>query len=126
MTAITTARRGGSRFAPAARMEWIKLRSLRGTGWALAAAAAAVIAIAVVVGLREPAHPTAAQLARYDPTETGFAGLALAQVAAGVLGVLVMTGEYSSGPWSRCCSRCRWCWPRCPPRCPARPSGSCR
>jgi ABC-2 type transport system permease protein len=100
MTAITAsrARRGdGYGFGQAARMEWIKLRTLRSPRWTLAVVAVAMIVIGVAVGAHQPAHPTAAQLAGNDPTENGLAGLAFAQLAVGALGVLVMTGEYSSG-----------------------------
>src|SRR6202453_5384011 len=35
--------------------------------------------------------------ARFAPTSAGFAGLALGQLAFGVLGVLIITSEFSSG-----------------------------
>ncbi|HEY2443279.1 MAG TPA: hypothetical protein VGI31_09115 [Streptosporangiaceae bacterium] len=111
MTAITTdSRRGahrsgrdgrdgrdGYRFGQVARMEWIKLRSQRGAGWTLAGTAAAMIALGVLIGIHQSAHLSAAARADYDPTGNGFAGLAFGELAIGVLGVLLMTSEYSSG-----------------------------
>ena len=106
MTAVATTSRGrggvragraGYRFSDVIRMEWIKLRSQRGMTWTLAATAVAMIGIGVAVGAHMPAHPTRSQVADYDLTNSGLAGLAFAQLAVGVLGALVMTGEYSSG-----------------------------
>ena len=53
MTAIATLRNpaGHYRFPQAARMEWIKLRSLRSTWWTLAVTAAAATGIGIAVGL---------------------------------------------------------------------------
>ncbi|HLX47772.1 MAG TPA: hypothetical protein VKS82_05530 [Streptosporangiaceae bacterium] len=97
MTAITAshARRasGGYRFRHVASMEWIKLRSQRYPLWTLAAMSALMIGIGVLTGHNAPRH----NLSGYDPTNAGLAGLAIAQLVVGVLGVLMMTGEYSSG-----------------------------
>jgi ABC-2 type transport system permease protein len=43
------------------------------------------------------AQLSAADKASFDPTEDGYAGLGVAQLAAGVLGILAATGEYASG-----------------------------
>lgn len=82
--------RGHYGFAQAARMEWIKLRSLRSTWWTLAVTAAAAVGLAVAVGLNTE-NPTG------DLTNNALAGIAPGLLFAGVLGVLVMTAEYSSG-----------------------------
>ena len=50
-TAPTRVPRGRYGLAQAARMEWIKLRSLRSTWWALAVTAAGTVGIGVAVGL---------------------------------------------------------------------------
>jgi hypothetical protein len=71
-------------------MEWIKLRSLRSTWWALALAVAGGIGIAVAVGVNT-------KDAAADLTNNALAGISLGLLLIGVLGVLVMTGEYSSG-----------------------------
>lgn len=81
-------------------MEWIKLRSLRSTAWILIILVAGVIGIGILVLSFYPshwAHMTAAQRASFDPTNDGFTGIVLGQLAAGILGVLAITGEYSSG-----------------------------
>ena len=75
------------------RMEWRKLRSVRSTWWTLAVFAAGMVGLAILVGLKAPAHPGA----DYDPTEDGFAGLAIGQLALGTLGVLALSTEFTSG-----------------------------
>jgi ABC-2 type transport system permease protein len=86
----TAATRDRYRFSHAARMEWIKLRSLRSTWWVLAVTVAGAIAIAVAVGVNT-------RDAAADLTNNALAGISLGLLVIGVLGVLVMTGEYSSG-----------------------------
>ena len=73
-----------------ARMEWIKLRSLRSTWWTLAVTVAATVGIGAAVGAnsRDPAA---------DLTNNALAGVVPGLLLAGVLGVLTMTGEYTSG-----------------------------
>ena len=89
-TAIGRVPHGHYRFAQALRMEWIKLRSLRSTWWALGVTVASAIGVAVAVGVNT--KDTAADL-----TNNALAGIALGLLLTGVLGVLAMTGEYSSG-----------------------------
>jgi ABC-2 type transport system permease protein len=89
-TAITRMPRGRYGFSHAARMEWIKLRSLRSTWWALAATVAGAVGIAVAVGVNT-------ENAAADLTNNALAGISLGLLLTGVLGVLLMTGEYSSG-----------------------------
>jgi hypothetical protein len=88
---------GHYRFRQVARMEWIKLRSLRSTTWILLATLAGMIGIGILVMANTRAPVTAADKASFDPTNNVLAGVALGQLMIGVLGVLVMTGEYSSG-----------------------------
>lgn len=92
MTAIVASRvpRGHYRFAQAAKMEWIKLRSLRSTWWTLAITAAAAVGLGIAVGLNT-------RNASADLTNNVLAGIAPGLLFAGVLGVLAMTAEYSSG-----------------------------
>jgi ABC-2 type transport system permease protein len=88
------------RFADAARMEFRKLRTLRSTFWIAVATAVVMVGVAILVLSYYPAHwanLSATQRAQFDPTNMGFAGLAFAQLAIGVAGVLTMTAEYSSG-----------------------------
>jgi ABC-2 type transport system permease protein len=74
----------------AARMEWIKLRSLRSTWWTLAVTAAGTAGIGVAVGLN-------ARDGSGDLINNALAGVVPGLLLAGVLGVLTMTSEYSSG-----------------------------
>jgi ABC-2 type transport system permease protein len=87
---MTTMARDRVRFPQAARMEWIKLRSLRSTWWVLALTVAGAAGIAVAVGVNT-------EDAAADLTNNALAGIALGLLLVGVLGVLAMTGEYSSG-----------------------------
>jgi hypothetical protein len=73
------------------KMEWLKIRSVRSTAWTLLVFAAGMIGVAILVLSRR--H----QSATFDPTNAGFAGLAIGQLAVGVLGVLTVTSEFSSG-----------------------------
>lgn len=86
----------GYGFRNAARMEWIKLRSLRSTFWALLLVVVSMVAIGVVTMANTKA-PSADKAAAFDPTNNVLAGVAVGQLLIGVLGVLVVTGEYSSG-----------------------------
>ncbi len=88
--ATLTSRTGRYGFADVARMEWIKLRSLRSTWWSLAVTMAGAIGIAITVGVNT-------KNASGDLTNNALAGIALGLLVIGVLGVLTMTGEYSSG-----------------------------
>ncbi|MFG3254746.1 ABC transporter permease subunit [Streptomyces sp. NPDC048172] len=83
--------------AQAARMEWIKLSSLRSTGWALLLTVVGMVTIGVVTmaNTEPPGSPSARET--FDPTNNVMAGVALGQLLVGALGVLLMTGEYSSG-----------------------------
>jgi hypothetical protein len=81
---------GHYRFGDVARMEWIKLRSLRSTWWTLVLTAVGAIGIAVAVGINT-------RNAHGDLTNNALAGIAPGLLFAGVLGALVMTSEYTSG-----------------------------
>jgi len=95
-TADTT--RPGYGFRSTARMEWLKLRSVRSTSWTLLVFAAGMIGLSVLVMIHQHwATMSAQDRASFDPTENSFAGLAIGQLALGVLGVLVITAEFSSG-----------------------------
>ncbi|MBV8078768.1 MAG: ABC transporter permease [Actinobacteria bacterium] len=80
--------------------EWTKLRSLRSTMWSLFAA--------VVLGIGLPClfaavtsshwnHMSPHEQANRHPLDIALAGVNIAQLAIGVLGVLVISGEYSTG-----------------------------
>ena len=78
-------------FRTVAQMEWLKLRSVRSTWWTLLVFAAGMVGLAILV-MRGQQHS-----ASFDPTNDSFAGLAIGQLALGVLGVLAVTSEFSSG-----------------------------
>lgn len=83
-----------------ARSEWLKFWSLRSSYITLGAAVVGMIAFGVlfsaVTANRWPVMHAAARL-RFDATDTSVRGFALAQLIVGVLGVLIVTGEYSTG-----------------------------
>jgi ABC-2 type transport system permease protein len=81
---------GHYRFRHVTRMEWIKLRSLRSTWWTLVITASGAVAMAVVIGFNTKNRSG-------DLTSNALAGMVPGLLLTGVLGVLVMTGEYSSG-----------------------------
>jgi ABC-2 type transport system permease protein len=77
-------------FPNVARMEWIKLRSLRSTRWTLALTPAGAVGIAVAVGVNT-------NNASGDLTNNALAGIAPGLLLTGLLGVLAMSSEYTSG-----------------------------
>lgn len=81
---------GHYRFRHVARMEWIKLRTLRSTWWTLALTVAGATAMAIVIGINT-------RNAAGDLTNNALAGIVPGLLLAGVLGVLTMTSEYTSG-----------------------------
>jgi ABC-2 type transport system permease protein len=78
------------------RSEWTKLRSLPSTIWCLAATATLVVAVGLAYATLRVARPPA-DPSTFDPAAVSLAGVQLAQLAIGVLGVLLMTGEYATG-----------------------------
>ena len=98
--ATTRGPRGHYGFTNVARMEWIKLRSLRSTRWGFAILAVSTIGFAILVlsiASSHWAHMSAADKASFDPTNQGFTGLIIGQLVVAVLGVLTITSEFSSG-----------------------------
>jgi len=108
MTAIDTPRLGEHRLqAPrggavraALASEATKLRSVRSTVWTLVVAVVATVGIGALI--------TTARVSRWselspherltlDPTTISLRGVFLAQLAIGVLGVLVISSEYTTG-----------------------------
>jgi ABC-2 type transport system permease protein len=81
-------------FAGALRSEFTKIRSVRSTYWTLLAM------FVVVVGFGALASAGAAHGPHgpyFDPTRQSLAGLYIGQLIIGVLGVLTITSEYSTG-----------------------------
>lgn len=82
------------------RSEWTKLWSLRSTRWSLLAAVVAMAGLGMLVAAVQMGHWTQmdpGERARFDAIDSGVGGYHLAQLAIGVLGVLVISGEYSTG-----------------------------
>ena len=82
------------------RSEWTKLRSVRSTRWSLLAAVGFTLglaAIACAVVTHHWPHMSLQDRRDFHPLEPNLAGVQIAQLALGVLGVLVMTAEYSTG-----------------------------
>ena len=82
---------GRYRFRHVARMEWVKLASLRSTWATLGITIAAAVGIAVLAAAGTKAPPS------QDPTNTMMTGMFAGVLLAGVLGVLAVTSEYASG-----------------------------
>jgi ABC-type transport system involved in multi-copper enzyme maturation permease subunit len=82
------------------RSEWIKLRTLRSTFTTLLAAMVALIGLGALfcsfTASRWP-HMSVRERADFDPSLTSLRGYFLAQLAVGVLGVLMISGEYATG-----------------------------
>jgi ABC-type transport system involved in multi-copper enzyme maturation permease subunit len=80
----------------AIRAEWTKLVSLRSTRWTLLVTAAGTLLVTFLAA-RGALHHSAFWYQGFDPTNQSLAGLAVASLAIGVLGVLVVSGEYGTG-----------------------------
>jgi ABC-2 type transport system permease protein len=76
------------------RAEWFKLRSLRSTTWTLLATVLGSLAVTVLATSSVQRHGASMG---FDPTNHSLTGLALGSLTIGVLGVLAITAEYSSG-----------------------------
>jgi ABC-2 type transport system permease protein len=80
--------------------EWTKLRSLRSTLWSLFAAILLTILLPVLFAAITSSHwgsMSPHERADRHPLDIALAGVNLSQLAIAVLGVLVITGEYSTG-----------------------------
>jgi ABC-2 type transport system permease protein len=86
--------------ARVALSEWTKFVSLRSTRWSLGVGMLLTIALPIVfaaVTASHWAHMSAAERASRHPLDIALAGVNVAQLAIAVLGVLVISGEYSTG-----------------------------
>ena len=82
------------------RSEWTKLRSVPSTSWTLLVAAVATIglgALFCVIYVSRYGKPSPFHRVTFDPTSYSLSGIMLAQLAVAVLGVLVISSEYSTG-----------------------------
>ena len=90
------------RVTPAAvlRSEWIKLRSLRSTRWSLLAATVSMAglgALVAAVQMNRWTHLEAHDRLTYNSLDPAVGGWHLAMLAVGVLGVMIISGEYTTG-----------------------------
>jgi ABC-2 type transport system permease protein len=82
------------------RSEWTKLHSLRSTRWSMGVAFVLTIVLPVLFALVTVSHwdhMSPHDRADRHPLDIATAGVNLSQLAIAVLGVLVITGEYSTG-----------------------------
>jgi ABC-2 type transport system permease protein len=80
--------------------EWTKFRSLRSTVWTLLTAVVLSIGIGALfsaVSASQYHTFSAGDRASFNPISTSLNGMLFAQLAIGVLGVLLISGEYSTG-----------------------------
>jgi ABC-2 type transport system permease protein len=89
-----------STFGDVLRSEWVKLRSVRSTFWALTVTVVLGIALGAVISAvtaHAYAKSSVSGKLSWDPTGVSQSGVAIASVAIVVLGVLCISSEYSSG-----------------------------
>lgn len=81
------------------RSEWTKLRTQPAALWALSVTVVLTVAAGILYSLLRVARPPhgAAAISAFDPVAVSLSGVQLAQIAVGVLGVLLITSEYASG-----------------------------
>jgi len=86
---------GQANFAGALRSEFTKIRSVRSTYWTLLTLVAVTVGFGALAswGVATHGHPGPG----FDPTQRSLGGLYISQLIIGVLGVLVITAEYSTG-----------------------------
>ena len=84
----------------AIRAEATKLRSVRSTVWTLLATVGLAVGFGALIGASQMSswnNLDPAERLRFDPTSFSLSGLFLAQLAVGVLGVLMISSEYATG-----------------------------
>jgi ABC-2 type transport system permease protein len=79
------------------RSEARKLHTVRSTWWILLAGFTFTVATAALLGALVPAHLSISQKTTIDSVRVSLGGLHLSQITAGLLGVLAITSEYSTG-----------------------------
>ncbi len=87
-------------FGGVLRSEWTKLRSLRSTRWSLLVAFIAMAGLGPLIAAVTMAHWNSlspVERATFNPIDRSLGGYRLAQLAIGVLGVMVISGEYTTG-----------------------------
>lgn len=80
--------------------EWTKLRSVRSAVWTLLATVGLAVGFSALIGasqMRSWDNLDPAEQLRFDPTSFSLSGLFMAQLAIGVLGVQLVSSEYTTG-----------------------------
>ena len=98
--ARTAVVRGRVTQARVIRSEWTKLWSLRSTRWTLLVAIIGMVGLGPLIAtvqMNRWNHLDPGDRLHFNPINTGLGGYHFAQLAIGVLGVLVLSGEYSTG-----------------------------
>ncbi|HEY2052851.1 MAG TPA: hypothetical protein VGH14_02840 [Solirubrobacterales bacterium] len=87
-------------FANVFSSEWSKLWSLRSTRWSIIAAVISMVALGIIIAAVQMgrwSHLSLTERQGIHPIDLSLGGFSLAQLAIGVLGVLVISGEYTTG-----------------------------
>ena len=86
-------------FFDAIRSEWTKLTTVRSTFWSFVVAAALGVGLGALISWAGAnRYSKDAELHfRWNPTDHSLRSLTIAQLAFAVLGVLIISGEYSTG-----------------------------
>lgn len=85
------------RFSDTVRSEWTKFRSVRSTPISLLIGIVLAIGVGALISNVRATNYHQAVHAVWDPTTISLRGVMVAQLAIAVLGVLVITSEYSTG-----------------------------
>ncbi|MEM7286467.1 MAG: ABC transporter permease [Actinomycetota bacterium] len=94
----TPIRRGKVRSIDVIRSEWIKFWSIRSTSITLIAAGIATVAFGMIFSaVAESDAQTGPAAFLTDPVEVALGGIGLTEMVIGVLGVMFVAGEYSTG-----------------------------
>ena len=82
------------------RSEWTKFRSLRSSNITLLVAVALTVGLGALISGVTASHWSQMSLhdrAAFNPVVTSLSGVGISQLAVGVLGVLLISGEYATG-----------------------------
>jgi hypothetical protein len=95
-----TAPIGHYSFFDLVKSEWTKIRTVRSTMWTILVTIVLGVGIGALVTALTRSHWStmdAGSRFNFDPTQTSLVGLFIDQFSIGVLGVLVISAEYSTG-----------------------------
>jgi len=89
-----------ARFADLLAAEWIKFRSVRSSYWALLLAAVPSVLVGILIAQNVSSNWTQLNAQKdfhFEALASSFDGFQFSQLVIGVLGVLVISSEYTSG-----------------------------